>query len=145
MQENNNDEALTKSDLELAADEMKRFPMLDIKTKSERVMAEEQTVYSQIFDYTNRMIYLLCRMELNPKKSGRKIDEFEAASNSVSNSMAESDSIDAESGFEDQEIPHAGQDIIKFVMRFADKVCSDSNVTEDHMKVILYYFYRVFA
>merc|ERR1719211_951157 len=50
--------------------------------------------------------------------------------------MAESDSIDAESGFEDQEIPHAGQDIIKFVMRFADKVCSDSNVTEDHMKAV---------
>ena len=46
-----------------------------------------------MFDYTNRMIYLLCPMELNPKRSGRKLDEFEAASNSISNSVAESDSI----------------------------------------------------
>ena len=136
MQDNNND-AQTKSDLELAATEMKRFPMLEEKIQSERITAEEQTIYSQMFDYTNRMIYLLCPMDLNPKRpAGRKIDEFEAASNSISNSVAESDSIDAESGFEDQEIPDGGQNVIKFVLKFADKVCCESNVTEDHIKAI---------
>lgn len=49
-------------------------------------------------------------MELNPRRTvGRRIDDFENASNSISNSVAESDSVDAESGFEDQEIPDHGQ------------------------------------
>ena len=76
---------------------------------------------------------------LNPprSKSGRKFhDDYENASNSISNSVAESDSIDAESGFEDIEIPDRGQNVIKFVSRFADKVCSESSVTEDHIKAI---------
>lgn len=125
-----------KSVLELAAEELRRWPILGDKMKEERITAEEQTVYSQAFDYTNRMISLLCPLELSPKRSGRRIDEYENASNSISNSVAESDSIDAESGFEDQEIPDAGQNVIKFVLRFADKVCSESNVTEDHVKAV---------
>jgi hypothetical protein len=56
------------------------------------------------------MINLLCPLELSPRRAGgRRIDEYENASNSISNSVAESDSIDAESGFEDQEIPDACQ------------------------------------
>ena len=129
-----------KTVVELAAEEMKRWSMLDDNAKKERITAEEQTVYSHVFDYTNRMICLLCPMELNAsKKSGKKVhgDEYEmAASNSISNSVAESDSIDAESGFEDQEIPDGGQNVIKIVLRFADKVCSESQVTEDHIKTI---------
>jgi myotubularin-related protein 5/13 len=83
------------------------------------------------------MINLLCPLELNPRRTGhRRIDDYENASNSISNSVAESDSIDAESGFEDQEIPDAGQHVIKFVLRFADKVCNDSHVTSDHIKAV---------
>ena len=81
----------------------------------------------------------LNELPLNPprSKSGRKFhDDYENASNSISNSVAESDSIDAESGFEDIEIPDRGQNVIKFVSRFADKVCSESSVTEDHIKAI---------
>ncbi len=49
------------------------------------------------------MINLLCPLELSPRRTGgRRIDDYENASNSISNSVAESDSIDAESGFEDQ-------------------------------------------
>ncbi|CAB4065061.1 SBF1_2 [Lepeophtheirus salmonis] len=62
--------------------------------------------------------------------------EFENHSNSITNSVAESDSIDAESGFEDQEISDIGQNVIKFVTRFADKVCSESNVTEEHIRAV---------
>ena len=85
------------------------------------------------------MICLLCPMELNPprSKSGRRFhDDYDYVSNSISNSVAESDSIDAESGFEDIEIPDRGQNVIKFVTRFADKVCSESSVTDDHIKAI---------
>jgi myotubularin-related protein 5/13 len=102
------------------------------------------------------MIYLLCPLELNPRRTvGRRIDDFENASNSISNSVAESDSVDAESGFEDQEIPDHGQvrlfsncfflvhvktvslqNVIKIVMRFADKVCNESQVTPEHIKAV---------
>ena len=84
------------------------------------------------------MINLLCPLDLSPRRAGgRRIDEYENASNSISNSVAESDSIDAESGFEDQELPDACQHVTKFVLRFADKVCNESNVTPDHIKAKL--------
>ena len=57
---------------------MKRFPILEKQVQAERITAEEQTVYSQMFDYTNRMIYLLCPMELHPKRSGRRIGKKHA-------------------------------------------------------------------
>ena len=136
MNENNNSSRTEKTVLELAAEEMRKWTLLEEMLKKERTTAEEQTVYSQVFDYTNRMICLLCPMDTTSKKSGRRFDEYEAASNSISNSVAESDSIDAESGFEDQEIPDRGQNVIKLVTRFADKVCSEANVTEDHIKAV---------
>ena len=70
-----------KSVLELSADEMKKWTTLDDSLKQERIIAEEKTVYSKVFDYTNRMINLLCPMELNPprSKSGRRFhDDYEA-------------------------------------------------------------------
>ena len=57
-----------KSVLELSADEMKKWTLLDDSLKQERMTAEEKTVYSKVFDYTNRMICLLCPMELNPPR-----------------------------------------------------------------------------
>ena len=93
----------------------------------------------QISSHTRKLSIPLNKLPLNPprSKSGRKFhDDYENASNSISNSVAESDSIDAESGFEDIEIPDRGQNVIKFVSRFADKVCSESSVTEDHIKAI---------
>ena len=50
-------------------------------------------------------------------------------------SLAESDSIDAESGFDETEVSGSvAPDVIRFVTRFVDKVCQDSGVTEDHIK-----------
>ena len=49
-------------------------------------------------------------------------------------SVAESDSYDAESGFEDQEVSEVGASVTKFVTRFIDKVCTDSGVNSDHVK-----------
>ena len=74
-------------------------------------------------------------MELN--KNNRRIGAQDmSASNSIANSYAESDSIDAESGFEDQEHVERGEDVTKFVLRFADKVCSETRITEDHIKAV---------
>ena len=51
-------------------------------------------------------------------------------------SVAESDSFDAESGFDEQEVSEVGADVIRFVTRFVDKVCTESSVTEAHIKAL---------
>ena len=51
-------------------------------------------------------------------------------------SVAESDSFDAESGFDEQEVSEAGTDVVRFVTRFVDKVCTESGVTEAHIKAL---------
>ena len=49
-------------------------------------------------------------------------------------SIAESDSLDAESGFDEQEVTEVGANVVKFVLRFVDKVCSDSSVSTEHIR-----------
>lgn len=51
-------------------------------------------------------------------------------------SLAGSDSVDAESGFDETEISDIGAGVVKFVTRFVDKVCNDSKVTQDHIKAL---------
>lgn len=53
-------------------------------------------------------------------------------------SVAESDSIGGESGFEEQDpnIGETGQSVVRFVSRFVDKVCSEGGVTEDHVRAL---------
>ena len=123
--------------LELAAEEIRGWERLDEAAKAERVSAEEATVYSQALIYINNMISMLCPLELagSPKRN-KRYEDYENASNSISNSMAESDSIDRESGFEEQEIPSNAQQVIKNVLRFADKIGSESSMTTDHMRTI---------
>lgn len=50
------------------------------------------------------------------------------------NSVAESDSGDAESGFEDQDPSETGLTVIRIVSRFIDKVCNEGGVTRDHIR-----------
>ncbi len=131
----------TKAVLELAARESRGWQGLGEGARGDRLKAEEQTVYSAVFVYINYMIYLLCPLDMavgGARKGKRAGDDYEAAaSNSVSNSMAESDSVDAESGFEDQEMPDNGQQqVARQVLRFADKVSAESGVTEEHAKQI---------
>jgi len=128
-----------KAILELVAREMEGWSGLQQAAKEERLSAEEQTVYSVIFVYVNYLVYLLCPLDMAAtaaKRSRRIGDEYENASNSISNSMAESDSVDAESGFEDQEIPDAGQGVIRTVARFADRVCAEAGVTDEHVRAV---------
>ena len=131
--------ACEKSVLELSAFELRMNDSLTNCNRKERADGEEQTVYSQAFVYIHNMIYLLCPLDMvgtgSPRR--RKYDDFEnAASNSISNSMAETDSLDGESGFEEQEMSNGQQQIIKSVLRFAEKVCNESQVPEQKMRVL---------
>lgn len=46
--------------------------------------------------------------------------------------MAES--YDTESGFEDSENNDVANAVVRFITRFIDKVCTESGVTQDHIK-----------
>jgi myotubularin-related protein 5/13 len=48
--------------------------------------------------------------------------------------VAESDSADAESGFEEQEQGETGTQVIRLVTRFVDKVCNEGGVSREHIR-----------
>jgi len=49
-------------------------------------------------------------------------------------SIAESDSLDAESAADESDINEVGVAVARFVTRFIDKVCTESSVRADHIK-----------
>ena len=51
---------------------------------------------------------------------------------SIAGSVAES--FDTESGFEDSETSDVANSVVRFIARFIDKVCTESGVTQDHIK-----------
>lgn len=51
---------------------------------------------------------------------------------SIAGSVAES--FDTESGFEDSESSDVANSVVRFVARFIDKVCTESGVTQEHIK-----------
>ncbi|XP_021368098.1 myotubularin-related protein 13-like [Mizuhopecten yessoensis] len=123
--------------LEIAAEQLRVWPNLSSEQQLEMTNNEESTVYSQAIHYSNRMVYM--RVPLETTKPIKTISPHDWESNSNSNitaSLAESDSIDAESGFDETEISDVGATVVRFVTRFVDKVCNDSGVTQDHIKAL---------
>lgn len=51
---------------------------------------------------------------------------------SIAGSVAES--YDTESGFEDSENNDVANSVVRFIARFIDKVCTESGVTQDHIR-----------
>ena len=51
-------------------------------------------------------------------------------------SIAESDSCDAESAPDDSDVNEVGMAVTRFITRFIDKVCTESNVNADHIKAL---------
>lgn len=51
---------------------------------------------------------------------------------SIAGSVAES--YDTESGFEDSENSDIANAVVRFITRFIDKVCTESGVTQDHIR-----------
>ena len=123
--------------LEIAASEIKKTRILEEAAVREKSVNEEQTVYAQAIHYTTRMVSVLIPMDFKPERNGKTLTDHgsDMISNSISNSVADTDSIDAESGFDDTDTPNDnGQSVIKFISRFVDKVCGDSSVSDVHLK-----------
>jgi myotubularin-related protein 5/13 len=120
--------------LEIAAEQMRIWNSIDPEKQKELITCEENTMYSQAIHYANRMVYLLIPLDIGNKTSKQELFDDERASNSMANSVAESDSADAESGFEDQDPGETGMTVIRMVSRFIDKVCNEGGVTRDHIR-----------
>ncbi|XP_039747525.1 myotubularin-related protein 5 isoform X2 [Pararge aegeria] len=124
------------SALEIAAEQMRLWPTLPQEKQRELIASEESTLYSQAIHYANRMVYLLLPLEGAGRRADVRGDDADRASNSITNSVAESDSADAESGFEEADPGEAGNNVIKMVSRFVDKVCTEGGVTAEHVRCL---------
>ncbi|XP_062839539.1 myotubularin-related protein 5 isoform X2 [Anolis carolinensis] len=125
--------------LEIAALQCRLWPTMSPEKQRELIQKEESTVFSQAIHYANRMSYLLLPLDTSknrlPRSSG--LGDAESVSNSfITNSIAGSvaDSYDTESGFEDAETSDVANYVVRFINRFVDKVCTESGVTNEHLK-----------
>uniref|UniRef100_A0A3Q3EZT4 SET binding factor 2 n=1 Tax=Kryptolebias marmoratus TaxID=37003 RepID=A0A3Q3EZT4_KRYMA len=123
----------------LAAEQLRLWPSLSKEKQQELVKNEENTVFCQAIHYANLMVYLLVPLDTSKNKLLRSAPaaDWESGSNSiVTNSIAGSvaESFDTESGFEDSENSDVANSVVRFVARFVDKVCTESGVTQEHIK-----------
>ncbi|XP_053304996.1 myotubularin-related protein 13 [Spea bombifrons] len=124
--------------MDLAAEQLRLWPTRNKQTQQELVQNEESTVFSQAIHFSNLMVYLLVPLDTSKNKLLRASapGDWESGSNSiVTNSIAGSvaESYDTESGFEDSE-NDVTNSVVRFVTRFIDKVCTESGVTQEHIK-----------
>uniref|UniRef100_A0A3B3B4P7 SET binding factor 2 n=1 Tax=Oryzias melastigma TaxID=30732 RepID=A0A3B3B4P7_ORYME len=125
--------------MDLAAEQLRLWPSLSKEKQQELVKNEESTVFSQAIHYASLMVYLLVPLDTSKIKLLRSTPaaDWESGSNSiVTNSIAGSvaESFDTESGFEDSENSDVANSVVRFVARFIDKVCTESGVTQEHIK-----------
>ncbi|XP_012580914.1 PREDICTED: myotubularin-related protein 13 isoform X1 [Condylura cristata] len=128
-----------KTAMDLAAEQLRLWPTLSKSVQQELVQREESTVFSQAIHFANLMVNLLVPLDTSKNKLLRTIapGDWESGSNSiVTNSIAGSvaESYDTESGFEDSENNDIANSVVRFITRFIDKVCTESGVTQDHIK-----------
>ncbi|XP_025071226.1 myotubularin-related protein 5 isoform X4 [Alligator sinensis] len=125
--------------LEIASEQLRLWPTMSREKQQELMQKEESTVFSQAIHYANRMSYLLLPLDTSKSRLLRSsgLGDVESVSNSfVTNSIAGSvaESYDTESGFEDAESSDVANYVVRFINRFVDKVCTESGVTNEHLK-----------
>nr|XP_033783896.1 myotubularin-related protein 13 isoform X1 [Geotrypetes seraphini] len=128
-----------KTVMDLAAEQLRLWPTFSKEKQLELIQSEESTVFSQAIHFANLMVYLLVPLDTSKNKLLRSTGttDWESGSNSiVTNSIAGSvaESYDTESGFEDSENTDIANSVVRFITRFIDKVCTESGVTQDHIK-----------
>ncbi|XP_015678146.1 myotubularin-related protein 13 [Protobothrops mucrosquamatus] len=133
------DQGQEKTAMDLAAEQLRLWPTLSKETQQQLVQSEESMVFSQAIHFANLMVYLLVPLDTSKNKLLRMsaTGDWESGSNSiVTNSIAGSvaESYDTESGFEDSENNDVANAVVRFITRFIDKVCTESGVTQDHIR-----------
>ncbi|XP_067915404.1 myotubularin-related protein 5 isoform X2 [Heterodontus francisci] len=130
-----------RSALEVAAEQLRMWPTRSKEKQQELIDKEESIVYSQAIHYGNRLTYLLLPLDTSKNRLLRTtaVGDMESVSNSfVTNSIAGSvaESYDTESGFEDAETSDVANSVVRFINRFVDKVCTESGVSNEHLKAL---------
>uniref|UniRef100_A0A8C6XJN5 SET binding factor 2 n=1 Tax=Naja naja TaxID=35670 RepID=A0A8C6XJN5_NAJNA len=133
------DQGQEKTAMDLAAEQLRLWPTLTKETQQQLIQSEESMVFSQAIHFANLMVYLLVPLDTSKNKLLRMsaTGDWESGSNSiVTNSIAGSvaESYDTESGFEDSENNDVANAVVRFITRFIDKVCTESGVTQDHIR-----------
>ncbi|CAL8081456.1 unnamed protein product [Orchesella dallaii] len=128
------------SALEIAAEQLRTSPGLSQEKLKSCVTIEESTIVAQAVHFISRMTYMLVPLDTPTRRHqershghGHHGQDEERSSNITS--MAESDSIGGESGFEEQDpYTEAGGPVKRFIARFIDKVCTEGGVTEEYIR-----------
>ncbi|XP_055601637.1 myotubularin-related protein 13 [Uranotaenia lowii] len=122
--------------LEIAADQIRKWPTTDVEKQQELSSSEEKTLYSQAIHYANRMVFLLIPQDVNNSGKVQKYDSHNDDDASVSNSVIESHSHSdhSDEGFEENDPGEIGSSVAKMVCKFIDRVCNEGNVTTEHLR-----------
>lgn len=83
---------------------------------------EEGIVFSQAIHFCNRMVYLKVPLDTSKGMPFMPHGEESTASSNRTPSIADSNSIDAESGFDEAEVSEVGNSVSKHITRFMEKV-----------------------
>ncbi|OXA58822.1 Myotubularin-related protein 13 [Folsomia candida] len=132
----NSNNPVEYSALEIAAEQMRLAQNIDPEKMKTNISIEESTIVAQAVHFLSRMTYMLVPLD-TPTRRPRDHNHYGFDEERVSNitSMAESDSLGGESGFEDQDTcVESGTSVKKFIGRFIDKVCVEGGVSEEYIR-----------
>ena len=122
---------------------MEMWSSLDKATQSAKEKEEEQIVFSKLMEYCSHGSHIISyQCHMSDKKRGFDDSHFENHSNSISNSVAESDESERESGFEECLAGGMGgheteeQKVIRFVNKFSEKICSEAKLSSQRSLLI---------
>uniref|UniRef100_A0A182J5B9 Myotubularin n=1 Tax=Anopheles atroparvus TaxID=41427 RepID=A0A182J5B9_ANOAO len=128
------------SALEIAADQMREWVTMDGVTQQELTNKEESTLYSHAIHYAYRMVNLLVPQDVGTvgrvqrDKDGRHLEDDTSVSNSVIESRSHNSDHNSDEGFEEPDPGETGNAVTKMVCKFIDRVCTEGNVTAEHVR-----------
>ena len=123
-----------QSALEIAADQMMKWPTMDQDRQKDFANSEEQILYSQAAHYANRMVFLLIPLDVRSNTKVKKVHRHIEDDASISNSVLESRSDQSTDGFEDRDASEVEKGVVRTVEKFIDKVCNEGGVTPEHIR-----------
>jgi len=131
--------------MEIAARELKKQETKSEEEKKKDADAEETIIFSQAQHCAHRMVFMLVPMDTShPNKVKLLRNNGHGEENSTASfftsSLNGSISLDDESGFDESSSDNQRGDVAvavsKFVSKFLDRVCTESNISSEHIKVL---------
>lgn len=148
------EKSLLPSALDIAAEQMRLSPQFSSVDLEKRATVEEETVFAQVPHFINTIIAMKIPLDASVRAQSYSTVKAhkhysESDTNSISNitnsnhyepdTVSNGSNKDDESGFEEEKLHNFGTseiatNVIKFVSRFVDKVCTDSSIGEERIR-----------